>query len=76
MHLGARTEVLLRVGKEVVRAAPHEVGAADFGVCNGKLGIATLGAGANKLVRCEERRGQFSRIVGDRCEDYGCMPGE
>lgn len=51
MDFGARTEVLLGVGKEVVRAGSNEVGAADFGVCDRELGIATLGAGANELVR-------------------------
>ena len=50
MHLRAGSEVLLRVGEEVVRAGADEVGTADFRVCDLELGIATLSAGANELV--------------------------
>lgn len=40
VHLGARAEVLLCVGEEVVRACSDQVRAADFGVCDGELGVA------------------------------------
>lgn len=50
VHLRAGSEVLLRVGEEVVRAGSNKVGAADFRVRNLKLGIATLSAGTNELV--------------------------
>lgn len=33
-----------------MRAGADEIGAADFGVCDLDLGIATLSAGANELV--------------------------
>ena len=51
MHFGAGTEVLLGVGEEVMRAGSDEVGAANFGVRDGELSIATLGTGTNELVR-------------------------
>lgn len=65
MHLGTRTEVLLRIGEEVVRAGSDKVGAADFRVCNGKLSIASLSRGANELVRCEKGVVSSVRRVGD-----------
>lgn len=57
VHFRARSEVLLRVGEEVVRAGPSEVRAADFGIRDRELGIATLGAGTEELIRCKESRG-------------------
>lgn len=65
MHLGASTEVLLRIGEEIVWASPNQIGAADFGICNGKLSIATLRRGANELVRCEKGVVSSVRRVGD-----------
>jgi hypothetical protein len=53
MHFGTRSEVLLRIGKEVVRAGADEVGAANFRIRDGELGIATLSASPNELVSCE-----------------------
>lgn len=53
MNFGAGTQILLRIGEEIVWASPDEVGSADFGICYGHLSIATL-ATANELVRCEK----------------------
>lgn len=54
MDLRTGSEVLLSVGEQVVRATSNEVGAADFGVRNGELGIATLCAGSNELISCKQ----------------------
>jgi len=50
VHLGAGAEVLLGVGEEVVRAGADEEGAADFGVCDGELGVARGSSGAHELL--------------------------
>lgn len=53
VHFGTRSEVLLRIGKEVVRAGPDEVGTTDFWIRDRELGIATLGTSTNELVSCK-----------------------
>ena len=50
VDFGAETEVLLGVGEEVVRAGADQVGAADFGVREGELGVPGGLAGAHELL--------------------------
>ena len=50
VHFRAETEVLLGVGEEVVRTGADEVGAADFGVREGELGVPGGLAGAHELL--------------------------
>ena len=50
MDLRTGSEVLLGVGEQVMRATANEVGAADFRIRDGELGIATLCASPNELI--------------------------
>lgn len=50
MKLGAGTQVLFGVGELVVGTRAGKVGAADFGVGDGELGIARGCACAHELV--------------------------
>jgi hypothetical protein len=44
VDIGARTEVLLGVGEEIVGAVADQVGATDFGVGDAELRCARVGA--------------------------------
>lgn len=56
MNLGARSEVLLGVGEQVVRAGANNVGTANFVVCDCELGIATLCASSNELISYRQKQ--------------------
>lgn len=47
MYFWAGSEILFSIGEEIMRTGTGEVGTADFRVCDGELGIATLSTGAN-----------------------------
>lgn len=56
MNLGARSEVLLGVGEQVVRASANNVGTANFVICDCELGIATLCASSNELISYRQKQ--------------------
>ena len=50
VNLRAGSEILLGIGEQIMRACSRNVGAANFGVCDRQLGIATLCASSNELI--------------------------
>ena len=52
MDLGARTEILLCVRKEIVGACANNIGTADLWIVNGELSVSGGGPSAHELL-CE-----------------------